>query len=44
VTPKPASRFVYVSYIRTTPKRLWSALTSPEFTRQYWLGVTVDAD
>lgn len=44
MTPKPASRFVYVSYIQTTPKRLWSALTSPEFTRQYWLGVTVDAD
>jgi uncharacterized protein YndB with AHSA1/START domain len=35
---------VYVTYIRTTPERLWSALTSPEFTRQYWLGVSVDAD
>lgn len=42
--PKPASRFVYVTYIRTTPERLWSALTTAEFTRQYWLGTSVDAD
>ena len=31
-----ASKFVYVTYIRTTPEKLWSALTEPEFTRQYW--------
>lgn len=30
------SRFVYVTYIRTTPEKLWQALTQPEFTRQYW--------
>jgi uncharacterized protein YndB with AHSA1/START domain len=30
------SRFVYVTYIRTTPEKLWNALTKPEFTRQYW--------
>jgi uncharacterized protein YndB with AHSA1/START domain len=30
------SRFVYVTYIRTTPERLWAALTDPEFTRRYW--------
>jgi uncharacterized protein YndB with AHSA1/START domain len=33
------STFVYVSYIRTTPDRLWSALTDPEFMRQYWFGI-----
>jgi uncharacterized protein YndB with AHSA1/START domain len=44
VTPRPESRFVYVTYIRTTPERLWAALTSAEFTRQYWLGVAVDAE
>jgi uncharacterized protein YndB with AHSA1/START domain len=32
-------RFVYVTYIRTTADRLWEALTSAEFTRQYWFGV-----
>jgi uncharacterized protein YndB with AHSA1/START domain len=30
------SRFVYVTYIRTTPEKLWNALIAPEFTRQYW--------
>lgn len=42
--PKPASGFIYVTYIRTTPEKLWSALTTTEFTRQYWLGTSVDAD
>jgi uncharacterized protein YndB with AHSA1/START domain len=32
------STFVYVSYIRTTPEKLWSALTDAEFMKQYWLG------
>lgn len=32
------SSFVYVTYIRTTPEKLWRALTEPEFTRQYWVG------
>jgi uncharacterized protein YndB with AHSA1/START domain len=31
-----SSRFVYVTYIRTTPVKLWQALTDPEFTRQFW--------
>ena len=35
-------RFVYVTYIRTTPEKLWEALTKPEFTRIYWFGVTQD--
>jgi uncharacterized protein YndB with AHSA1/START domain len=25
-------KFVYVTYIRTTPSKLWEALTKPEFT------------
>jgi uncharacterized protein YndB with AHSA1/START domain/DNA-binding transcriptional ArsR family regulator len=28
--------FVYTTYIKTTPERLWEALTEPEFTRRYW--------
>jgi uncharacterized protein YndB with AHSA1/START domain len=31
-----SSRFVYVTYIRTTPEQLWQALIDPEFTRRYW--------
>ena len=33
------STFVYVTYIRTTPERLWSALTDAQYMRQYWFGV-----
>ena len=28
--------FVYTTYIKTTPEKLWAALTNPEFTKQYW--------
>jgi uncharacterized protein YndB with AHSA1/START domain len=34
-----SSKFVYVTYIRTTPDELWRALTEPQMTRQYWFGV-----
>jgi len=33
------STFVYVTYIRTTPQKLWSALTDGEFMKQYWFGM-----
>ncbi len=33
------STFVYTTYIRTTPESLWSALTDPEFMKQYWFGM-----
>jgi uncharacterized protein YndB with AHSA1/START domain len=36
------SRFVYVTYIRTTPEKLWAALIDPAFTRQYWAGTWQD--
>ena len=35
---------VYVTYIATTPEKLWAALTSSEFTRQYFLNRTVESD
>jgi uncharacterized protein YndB with AHSA1/START domain/DNA-binding transcriptional ArsR family regulator len=35
--------FVYTTYIRTTPERLWQALTDPAFTRRYW-GTAFDTD
>lgn len=37
-----ADQFIYVTYIRTTPEKLWQALTDPAFIRQYWFGMTVD--
>ena len=36
-------RFVYVTYIRTTQEKLWDALRKPEFTRQYFFGITMDS-
>jgi uncharacterized protein YndB with AHSA1/START domain len=38
------SQFVYVTYIRTTPEKLWKALTEPEFTRRYWMGTTQESE
>jgi len=39
------STFVYVTYIRTTPEKLWSALTDDvEFMRQYWFGVHCESE
>jgi uncharacterized protein YndB with AHSA1/START domain len=38
------SIFTYVMFIRTTPERLWEALTTPEFIQQYWFGMKVDGD
>jgi uncharacterized protein YndB with AHSA1/START domain len=35
---------VYVTYMATTPEKLWAALTSSEFTRQYFFNRTVESD
>ncbi len=38
------STFVYVSYVRTTPEKLWSALTTDtEFMKQYWFGTSCES-
>ncbi len=34
----PKLRHVYEVYIRTTPEKLWEAITDPTFTRQYFYG------
>lgn len=33
-----SDEFVYVTYIRTTPEKLWQALTDPAFTTRYFEG------
>ncbi len=30
------SNFVYVTYIATTPDKVWNALTDPKLTAKYW--------
>ena len=44
MSPSVESNFVYVTFIRTTLDRLWSALTDPEQMKQYWLGVHIQSE
>jgi len=37
----PDTKLVYEIFIRTTPEKLWRALTEPEFTRQYFHGTEI---
>jgi uncharacterized protein YndB with AHSA1/START domain len=36
--------FIYVTYIETTPEKLWEALTSSEFSRRYWFNADLISD
>jgi len=38
------SKFVYVTYIRITPEKLWQALTTPEIIKQYRFGMSVESE
>ncbi len=35
------SSFVYVTFIRTTAEKLWSALTMPNQMKEYWFGMQI---
>lgn len=37
-------KFVYTTYIQTSPEKLWEALTSGDFTRKYWGGYRIESD
>ena len=37
-------KFVYVTYIATTPEKLWQALTDGDFTERYWFGTRLKSD
>jgi uncharacterized protein YndB with AHSA1/START domain len=39
-----SSSFAYATYIKTSPEKLWAALTTPQFMRLYWFGVAIDTD
>jgi uncharacterized protein YndB with AHSA1/START domain/DNA-binding transcriptional ArsR family regulator len=41
--PVDKPSFVYTTYIRTTPEKLWRALTDPAFTERYW-GASFDSE
>lgn len=38
------STFVYVTYIRILPEKLWHALTTPEIIQQYRFGMKVESE
>ena len=35
---------VYVNHIKSTPERVWQALTDPAFTARYWYGTRLESD
>ncbi|WP_322042684.1 SRPBCC family protein [Paraburkholderia sp. J67] len=43
-TDSGESVFVYVTYIRTTPDELWTALTNRAFTERYWYGMHQESE
>ena len=38
------SSFVYITFIRTTPERLWSALTDANQMKEYWFGMHIKTE
>src|SRR5260370_2288198 len=42
--PMSGSKFVYVTYIRITPEKLWNALTTPGIIKQYRFGMSVESE
>jgi len=38
------SEFIYVVYIRTSPKKIWNALTNPKIIQKYWFGLRIESD
>jgi uncharacterized protein YndB with AHSA1/START domain len=41
---KSKPKFVYVTYIASTPEKVWQALTDPSVTEKYWFGFHVAAN
>ena len=37
-------KLVYTTYIRSTPKKTWDAISNPQFARQYWAGMANVSD
>src|ERR1044072_6753595 len=38
------SKFLYVTYIRTTSDKLWDALTNKELMKRYWFNMHQESD
>ena len=44
MSPSAESSFVYVTFIGTTPERLWSALTDANQMKEYWFGMYIKTE
>jgi uncharacterized protein YndB with AHSA1/START domain len=38
------NEFIYQTYIRTTPEKLWEALTNGDFSVKYWMGFRIEVE
>src|SRR5438552_12273940 len=38
------NKCIYTTSIRTTPEKLWEAITTSELTRKYWFGYQLEAN
>ena len=36
--------FVYATFIKTTPEKLWEALTNGDFSVKYWMGFRIELE
>jgi uncharacterized protein YndB with AHSA1/START domain len=36
--------FIYATFIRTTPEKLWEALTNGDFSVKYWMGFRIEIE
>src|SRR5579862_7105763 len=43
-TTTKTETFVYATFIRTTPQKLWEALTNGDFSEKYWMGFRVELE
>jgi len=44
LTQEKTQTYVYATYIRTTPEKLWEALTSGDFSEKYWMGFRIEIE
>ena len=44
MTTSDESTYAYVSFIRTTPEKLWAALTDPSQMKEYWFGMHFETE
>src|SRR5215469_12113012 len=38
------NEFIYATFIRTTPEKLWEALTNGDFSQKYWMGFRIEVE